>query len=150
MSISDGYWRSLIRGALEATNHSFCSIIGHSGDGDRVNQMLWSFWIGELEGNGEGEVKACEGDEIEEEGCEEGLEDAVNDACTCVLEVSLTKAEVDISRRYVNEFLWWILLIGLIGISLGLLGLFSEILFLAWNNLCGCCRVFSLLLLLQT
>ena len=107
MSISDGYWADLERGPLQviSVGPSVESIIWHSVDGDGVNKVLRSFWIGELKGNHEWEVKAREGYEVEPEGREKGLENAIKDACACVLQVSFAKVKVDIFRLFVYELL---------------------------------------------
>ena len=56
-----------------------------------------------MEGNSEGEVKACEWYEVEPDGCEERLEAQVCEASTLVQIVPFTPAEVDVVRLSIIE-----------------------------------------------
>ena len=92
----------------------------HCVDGDGVNSMLRSFWISEFEGNSEGEVEACEWDEVEPDGCEERLEAQVCEASTLVQIVPILPAEVDVVRLSFEElcFLFAFFTLRLVAISL--------------------------------
>ena len=56
-----------------------------------------------MEGNSEGEVKACEWYEVEPDGCEERLEAQVCEASTLVQIVPIIPAEVDVVRLSIEE-----------------------------------------------
>ena len=97
VSCEDGGVHQDVRGL------SVDALIWHSVDRDGVNNMLRSFWIGELEWDCKREIKAWEGDKVEPEDRKEWLEDDIHGASDLVTQVSVIPAEVDVIRLFIVE-----------------------------------------------